>query len=429
VAGPPAAGDALSYRPAQAHGFVERATAGEAHVLYTKSPGGVVATAARVARFRPLISHLTAGTGIDPDVLEGLVFLESAGYPQVIAGGDPAGAAGLTQIVASTGTSILGMKINLARSRTLTAQIDQALNGHSPRLLMRLERERAAVDGRFDPRTALMAAIRYLQIAQRTFGRADLAVESYHMGIGNLRRVLALYDGGAAVPYVQLYFDSAPDHHGGAYGLLSSFGDDSWTYYWRILAAEQIMQLYRSDPEALQRLATLQTDSGSAAEVLHPPEQTPTFADPGALGRAYQRGTVVRLPSNPHALGLRYDPGIGSLAGRLGVQPALYSGLRPAALQLLVELAERVRSLAGSPAPLTLTSAVTDLRYQQLVGSNDPPAAAGWSFTLARHYASARQARSLQAVLDRLQALDLIAWERYPCEIEVTVAAEAPGAP
>ena len=55
----------------------------------------------------------------------------------------------------------------------------------------------------------------------------------------------------------------------------------------------------------------------------------------------------------------------------------------------------------------------------------DPPAAAGWSFTIARRYASRNQAAAFQAMLDRLQALDLIAWERFPSEIEVTVAADA----
>ena len=63
--------------------------------------------------------------------------------------------------------------------------------------------------------------MRYLRYAEQQFGRVDLAVESYHMGIGNLHQVLADYNGGRAVPYAQLYFDSAPDHHAAAYRLLS----------------------------------------------------------------------------------------------------------------------------------------------------------------------------------------------------------------
>ena len=106
--------------------------------------------------------------------------------------------------------------------------------------------------------------------------------------------------------------------------------------------------------------------------------------------------------------------------------PALYRGLRPPALDLLVALAARVRALSDVPAStLTVTSAVSDERYQQLLGVGDPPAAAGWSFTIARHYATRAQAAAFQAMLDRLQALDLIAWERFPSEIEITVASDA----
>jgi hypothetical protein len=422
---PARAGDPFSYIPSRSADFTARATAGSAHVLFVKSPRGAASTAARVATFRTLIDAATTGTSVDPNTLEGIVFLESAGQPNAIAGTDPANAAGLTQILAQTGQSLLGMRIELNKSRQLTARIDRAYAlGQSARVAS-LQRARAKIDDRFDPRKALAATVRYLQLAQRRFGRGDLAVVSYHMGIGNLQNVLADYDGGQPVPYVQLYFDTAPNDHASAYRLLSGFGDDSWTYYWRVLAAEQIMRLYRSDPSALRRLSSLQTATDSDAEALHPPGLTSTFADPGALDSAYASHEVLRLPSNARALGLAYDPGMGSLARRLGVSPALYRGLRAPALDLLIELAARVRTLAGGAAPLTVTSTVSDRRYQQLLGVSDPPAAAGWSFTIARRYASETQALAFQAMLDRLQALNLIAWERFPDEIEVTVAGDA----
>ncbi len=394
-------------------------------MLFAKSPGGAFATAARVAAFRTQIDAATAGTNVDPNVLEAIVFLESAGRPNVIAGTDPADASGLTQILAQTGQSLLGMHIDLARSRQLTAKIDVAYALGRPGLVARLQRQRARIDDRFDPRKALAATVRYLQLAQRDLGREDLAVVSYHMGIGNLQNVLAEYDGGRAVPYVQLYFDTAPDHHGAAYQLLSGFGDDSSLYYWRILGAEQIMRLYRSDPSALRQLSALQTATDSNALVLHPPAQTPVFANPDALDDAYANRTILLLPSNPKALGLSYDPDMGSLAHRLGVSPALYRGLRAPALDLLIELAARVRALSGGAAPLIVTGTVVDRRYQQLVGVTDQPAAAGWSFTIARRYVNEAQAEAFQAMLDRLQALDVIAWERYPAVIEVTVARDA----
>lgn len=422
---PARAGDPFTYIPARAGDFVARATAGEAHVLFAKSPGGVLATAARVAAFRRLIDSVAAGSGIDPGTLEGIVFLESAGEPNVIAGGDPANAAGLTQIVASTGVALLGMHINLGASRSLSTRIDAAAALGEPGLVAALERRRARVDPRFDARQALLATIRYLTIARHDFGRLDLAIASYHMGIGNLMSVLAAYDGGHPVPYVRLFFDTAPDHHAAAYQILSAFGDDSWTYLWRVLAAEQIMRLYRTDPAVLRRLAALQTASGSAAYVLHPPDRIATLADPDALDAAYADHSILPLPSNARALGLAYDPQMGALAHRLGAPRALYRGLRTAALDLLIELAGRVRTLWHGHAPLIVTSTVLDQRYQQLLGIDDPVAAAGWTFTIARRYASEAQALAFQAMLDRLQALNLIAWQRYPSVIEVTVASDA----
>ena len=423
---PAKSGDPFAFVADREANFVARATAGSANVLYVKSPGGALATAARVAAFRPEIDKATAGTGLDPSMVEALVFVESAGRPDAIAGADPINASVLTQILAETGSSLLGMHIALAHSRQLTGRINLAAARGQMGLFARLERARAKIDDRFDPVKALAGTVRYLRIAERDLGRTDLAFESYHMGIGNLQRVLDLYDGGHAVPYPQVYFDTAPDHNPRAFALLSSFGDDSSLYYWRLLGAQQIMRLYRTDRPALTRLNSLQTATGSNAYVLHPPATVDPFPTPDALDRAYADRTILPLPSDPARLGLRYDPGTGVLASRLHFTPALYRGLRPDALDLLIELAARVRALSHDPhSTLTVTSAVSDQRYQQLLGVSDPPAAAGWSFTLARRYSSRAQAAAFQAMLDRLQALDVIAWERFPSEIEVTVASGA----
>jgi hypothetical protein len=109
----------------------------------------------------------------------------------------------------------------------------------------------------------------------------------------------------------------------------------------------------------------------------------------------------------------------------LKVPAALYRGLRAPALDLLIELAARVRSISGARAPLTVTSTVADARYEQLLGFDDPPALTGYTFQIARHYASHAQAEAFQAMLDRLQSMNLIAWIRGTSTIEITVAADA----
>lgn len=419
------AGDPFAYTSSREGEFVARATAGSASPLFVKSPGGAAATAARVASFRGLIDRAVAGSGIDPNLLEGLVFLESAGRPQIIAGSDPSAAAGLTQILAQTGQGLLGMHVDLARSRALTRAIARADSLGRTALLGRLVARRAKADDRFNPAKALAATVRYLKLAEARFGRQDLAFVSYHMGIGNLMNVLHEYDGGSSVPYAQLYFDTALDHHPSPFRLLSGFGDDSSLYFWRLLGAVQIMRLYRSDRNALTRLSRLQLATGTTAEVLHPPDRTQSFADPDALASAYSSRELLPLPANAKSLGLAYFAGMGSFARRAGGTAALYRGLRPAALDLLIELAARVRALSGGRAPLTVLSTVSDRRYQQRLGVIDPPAQTGYTFQIARRYVSRAQADAFQAMLDRLQVLNLIAWSRGQTTISITVASDA----
>src|SRR3954449_8733054 len=166
--------DPLAYDATRQHEFEARATAGLTPVLVEKSPGGVVATARRVARLRPMVERAAANGPVDADTLEALVFLESAGRPYAQAG-KLDGAAGLTQILAQTATSLLGMHVDLRKAR----------KARSARALRR-------ADDRFDPAKALAGTVRYLQLARERFGRTDLAIVAYHMGIGNLQRALAL---------------------------------------------------------------------------------------------------------------------------------------------------------------------------------------------------------------------------------------------
>lgn len=436
--------DPLAFSTRQ-RGDLERAAAlGFAHVLYAKSPGGVLASAERTARFRPLVERAVEGTGIDADTLEAIVFLESAGRTDVIAGSDPAGAAGLTQILAETGRDFLGMAIDLQASRRLTRQIAAAAGRGDQARVDRLRARRRRVDARFDPARALAATVRYLKVARKIFGRDDLAVVSYHMGIGNLEAVVHDYASTQAhepiralvakadLSWARLYFDSSPIRHVSVWRRLAGFGDDSQTYYWRVLAAKEIMRLFRTDRGKLKQLAALQRAKASAEEVLHPPGTTEHFRGPADIARAWGQGQLQPLPNQPARLHLQVNPQMGELAPRLGVPSALYRGLRPEALALLLYLAQRVHALSGAATPLTVTSTVLDDAYQHLLDNNNREATpnysldtTGFAFDILRRYSSGAQAAAFQYELDQLQALNLIAWVREPETIHVTVSSQA----
>jgi hypothetical protein len=425
--------DPLAYRPSQEATLSRRAAAGLSHVLYAKSPGGAVATAARVARLRPLVERAARTAGADPDMLEAIVFLESAGRPEAVAGGDVAGAAGLTQILAQTATGLLQMHVDLPRSRRLTRLIVRAERRGRLDAAGRLRARRRRVDDRFVPAKALAGTGRYLAFAKGRLGRDDLAVESYHMGVGNLEGALRAYGGERGkVSYARLYFDSTPLRHARAYGLLASLGDDSSTYLWRILAAREIMRLYRGDRNELARLAALHARKATAEEVLHPIGSTRVYGAPGEIAAARAKGELRSLPGNAKELHLRVDGGMGELAPRLGRRPSLYRALRPEALATLVYVAAGVHEIGGGDGALTVTSTVRDRAYQRrLVRGNDQATRAyslhttGYSFDVLRRYSSRRQALAFQFMLDRLTALDLIAWAVEPDAIHVTVSSDA----
>jgi Transglycosylase SLT domain len=412
----------FNYDPGKRADYERRAAFGLSHVLYAKSPGGVVVAAQRTARWRPLVDRIARRHRLDPATLEAIVFLESAGRADARASTDLRSAAGLTQILAETGESLLGLRIDVSTSERLTRGI---LRGHRVR---RREALRRRVDERFDPAKALEATARYLDFAKGKLGRDDLAVVSYHMGVGNLQQALSAY-GNKGVPYAQLYFDSSPLRHPAAWRKLASLGDDSSTYLWRVLAAREIMRLYRSDRHALTRLAALQSHKASAEEVLHPRYRTKLYSDPFAIGRARASGELRVLDVRGLAAsGLRLDPRMGELAGRIAQSPRLYRALRPPALAVLQAIGAGTRAIAGT-GPLTVTSTVRDERYQRLLAASDPEAThayslhtTGFAFDIARTYRNRAQALAFQFVLDRLTARGLIAWVREPGAIHVTVA-------
>ncbi len=413
--------DPLRYDPAREDEYAGRFAAGLAHVIYAKSPGGAVATARRVVTFRPAIEEAVRGTGIPADTLEAMVFLESAGRPDVLAGDDVASAAGLVQIVGETATAFLAMDVDIAASRTLTRRIARAQAAGDDARVDDLRARRRTVDARFDPPRALAGAVRYLTTAQERFGRLDLAVASYHMGIGNLEQVIRTFAGAdeatpiatvvadGGITYARLALDASPLAHAQAWERLAALGDDSATYLWRVAASAEAMRLSRAGGDALAARAASETAKASSEEVHHPRASTTTYADPAALAAAWKAGELVRIEDDP-AAGIVVDAGMGRLAAAVGAEPALYRGLRPPARDALRWLVAMTRAASGDEtATLTVTSTVRDETYQARLRRSNVEATSGYSLhttgyalDIARLYRTPAIGAAFQVALDRL---------------------------
>jgi Transglycosylase SLT domain len=431
------ASDPLAWEPSRREQFEARAAIGTSHVLYAKSPGGAAASARRTARWRDEVEAAADRHGVDPDTLEAIVFLESAGRPDVMAGPTPEAASGLAQIIPSTATDLLGMDVDLAASVALTKRIAKS---QSTEQAARLRRQREQVDERFVPAAAIEGAATYLEIAQERLGDPGLAVASYHMGIGNLESVIRSYLGvsdadsigglvaAERLSYAQLYFDSGPDRHGEAYRMLRGFGDESADYLWKVMGSEEIMRGYRRDPDELERTSDLANQKATLEEVFHPEDETEVFSEPDDIEAALRDGDLVPLPDSP-GLGWIVDPQMGELASELDREPELYRALRPEALATLSYLAASVREVSGAFAPLQITSTVRDRAYQELLIGSNPEATdeyslhtTGWSFDVLRDYENSMQAAAFQYQLDRLSALALLDYAVEPGAIHVTVS-------
>ena len=165
--------------------------------------------------------------------------------------------------------------------------------------------------------------MRYLQFAKRKLGRDDLAVASYHMGVGNLQPALKDY-GKGTVPYVRLYFDSSPLRHPPAWSFLASLGDDSATYLWRVRAADQILHMAAANP-ALQpgaRSLHERAQLGRGRRCTRPTETIfrPLRRRPRCARRRRARDRAP-APRYLRLHGLRLDPAHGR-AGRQGRRAA-----------------------------------------------------------------------------------------------------------
>lgn len=431
----------FEFSPDKRADFERAAAAGHSHLLYAKSPGGAIATARRVDALRGPIAAAARGARVDRGLIEGMVFLESGGRPDAVVEGDPANAAGVSQILPETGRSLLRMRIDLAASRRLTEQIAAAKERGQSARVAELERRRRRIDERFDPPKALAATGRYLAFAQPKFGRDDFAVASYHMGVGNLADAVRAYIGPEDerlartlveeddLSYAQLYFDSTPFVHRRAYRLLARLGDDSATYLWRVLAAREIMRLYREDPEELRRLSELHARYGSGEAVLRPPGSTPVFEDAAALRRASSEDVLLSIPDRPAERQFGLDPEFPARVRRLGGDPALYASLRPEALATLYYMADRVDAISRARQPLFVVAAVRDRAYEARLPKREIAGprsyslhTTGYSFDVKRRYESRAQAEAFQAMLDRLQALNVIAWHARGDVIHITVS-------
>ncbi|MDQ3244799.1 MAG: transglycosylase SLT domain-containing protein [bacterium] len=179
-----------------------------------------------LSQYDSILSRVEKQNSFTPNRLKRICFVESYGKNFQKSW---AGAVGIMQFMPRTAVGY-GLKIN----------------------------QKMKVDDRLDPSKAIDASGKYLQNSDKIFGNSDIADATYHMGVGNMCKVLQVYIFDVHKKYLvitpknakifvdkyqitmsKIYFSARP--LGLLYNKLSSLKDNSMSYFWSLKAAEQLL--------------------------------------------------------------------------------------------------------------------------------------------------------------------------------------------
>jgi hypothetical protein len=259
-----------------------------------------------------------------------------------------------------------------------------------------LEAKRRQVDERYDPAKAIAAQTRYLVRMARRYGSLDWTFQAYHGGEGGVRNTVSYYLGSrwqqfasaesairgvlasrgggyqrvrAPLSFEELYFRTAPLSHPMAFSYLYGRSDNHRYYWWKILAAERAIDIYRRDPQEFHTQWRALRPGQRLEVVWYPNSKELNFRDAADLKRGYAAGELVRWPASARSRGLV----LGDVAPLDPANGFDYKGLRPEALGALYRIAAIYLANGGSKQPLTLHSLVQPEAYRARLNATRPP--------------------------------------------------------
>ncbi|MGD0777138.1 MAG: transglycosylase SLT domain-containing protein [Candidatus Solibacter sp.] len=215
------------------------------------------------AKLQALFRSAAAASGMPTSVIEAICYLESWGDPKAQS---VTGPKGIMQISAATAVS-MGLKVTYAtRYKTTRDKVPVKAKGKGKTTYRTVTRKTPyqvlVRDDRMLPDRAIPAAAHYLAGMERKFGGQDWAVFAYHCGQGCVGMMQEITRRARGIPsdkmtVARMFFASSPAWNRELYEATQQQmqRDYSPTYWFRIRRAEQLLALYRRDPEEFARLA------------------------------------------------------------------------------------------------------------------------------------------------------------------------------
>ncbi len=352
-------------------------------------------------KLQSLFRSAALRSGFPQPLLEAIAYLESWGDAKAESASGPRG---IMQISEATARS-MGLTVKRAtRYRITRERVEVRRKGKKPKYRTIVHRTPYVVtsrDDRLKPERAIPAAAKYLAGMEAKFGGRDWAIFAYHCGQGCVARMLDLTRSARGIPRDQItvarmFFSASPAWNRELYEAIQAEmqRDYSPTYWFRVMRAQQLLELHRRDPQAFVALADRYKSDFSAQRAPHRLSVWlrrddlvfHTGADLQgagvALAKAFDRpayfgyslNILADSPSNVADLSQASPSAIGALAYIAFETRRLYEAVAPAPFQplqvvSLVEPEEYARQLTKREAMAHESGQVFDIDY-----SNLPPA-------------------------------------------------------
>lgn len=225
-----------------------------------------VAGARRITspRLQGLFRSASAQSGVPESLIEAIAYLESWGDANAES---PAGPRGIMQISAATARSmglrvIVATRYKVTRERVLVPSKGKNKKPKYQTIVHKTPYVVSVRDERMMPERAIPAAARYLAGMRQKFGGYDWAVFAYHCGQGCVGEMMELTRRARGIPkdemsVSRMFFSASPVWNRELYEAIQQQmqRDYSPTYYFRVMRAEQLLALYRRDPNEFASLA------------------------------------------------------------------------------------------------------------------------------------------------------------------------------
>jgi hypothetical protein len=332
------------------------------------------------AKLAPVFKRASTSSGLPASLISAIAYLESWGDARAES---PAGPKGIMQFSEATARAaglrvvrVTRFKITSERRlfrRKTGAPVQRTIRHRIPYTV-------TVRDDRFNPERAVPAAANYLARLQTKFGGRDWAVFAYHCGEGCVAELLPLAQaavGNKQPSVAAMFFAANPARHRELYDALQRHmqRDYSPTYWFRIQRAEQLLELYRSDPDAFRELVdqyrnpiNVQRRANDRLMVWLKSEDV-FYRSVDDLQQASGKA-LERVLDNPKAFGFSLPALDSDLATK-----DLYLQASPAAIGTLLYISFETRRLFDALKPKG--EQFVPLQITELVSTTDRPAEAG----------------------------------------------------